>query len=226
MGKADRIQETGDRAAGEIVEARGETTRQDAAYPGQHPATIDAELGQIVQDKLSANRRERFLSAGAAPPSLLAGLIVDADGERMTPTHAAKHNKRCRHYVSASLLADDRPATQSGMRVPAGAALDVASARYAIFPVSWLMLDQFRSDLAIRDVNVPVLMVHGEGDDVIALNSAKRLFELANEPKTFVSVPGGNHLELVDVFPRVCEWIGENLDRASLRRQSLSCATG
>jgi hypothetical protein len=36
-----------------------------------------------------------------------------------------------------------------------------------------------------------------------------RLFELANEPKTFVSVPSGNHLvlELADVFPRVCEWI-------------------
>ncbi len=29
------------------------------------------------------------------------------------------------------------------------------------------MLDQFRSDLAIRDVHVPVLMVHGEDDDVI-----------------------------------------------------------
>jgi uncharacterized protein len=88
-------------------------------------------------------------------------------------------------------------------------ALDVASARYAIFPVSWLMLDQFRSDLAIRGVHVPVLMVHGEDDDVIPLNSAKLLFELANEPKTFVSVPGGNHLvlELADVFPRVCEWI-------------------
>ena len=65
----------------------------------------------------------------------------------------------------------------------------------------------FHSDLAIRDVHVPVLMVHGEEDDVIPLNSAKRLFELANEP--FVSVPGGNHLVLVlaNVFPRVCEWI-------------------
>jgi fermentation-respiration switch protein FrsA (DUF1100 family) len=58
-------------------------------------------------------------------------------------------------------------------------------------------------------VHVPVPMVHGEDDDVIPLNSAKRLFELANEAKTFVSVPGGNHLvlELANVFPRVCEWI-------------------
>ena len=50
----------------------------------------------------------------------ISSLIVDADGERMTPTHAAKRSKRYRYYVSASLLAGDRPATQRGMRVPAG----------------------------------------------------------------------------------------------------------
>jgi len=71
------------------------------------------------------------------------------------------------------------------------------------------MLDRFRSDLAIRDVHIPVLMVHGEKDDVVPMNSARRLFALANEPKTFVSVPCGNHLvlDLSNVFPRVCEWI-------------------
>ena len=72
-----------------------------------------------------------------------------------------------------------------------------------------LMLDRFRSDLAIRDVHIPVLMVHGEKDDVVPISSARRLFELANEPKTFVSVPGGNHLvlDLPDVLPCVVEWI-------------------
>jgi site-specific DNA recombinase len=46
---------------------------------------------------------------GAEAPSLLAGLIVDADGSRMTPTHASKEAKRYRYYVSAPLLADERP---------------------------------------------------------------------------------------------------------------------
>jgi len=73
------------------------------------------------------------------------------------------------------------------------------------------MRDQFRSDLAIRRVNVPVLMIHGEEDDVIPTSSAKGLFALANEPKTFMSALGGGHLvlELADVFPCVCEWIDE-----------------
>jgi hypothetical protein len=53
-------------------------------------------------------------------PSLLAGLIVDAGGNRMTPAHATKRAKRYRYYVSASLLAGDHLQAQKGMRVPAG----------------------------------------------------------------------------------------------------------
>jgi site-specific DNA recombinase len=98
---------------------RGEILHQGTAYPGQHAAIIDPELWRIVQDKLAANRQERALAVGAEAPSLLAGLIVDADGSRMTPTHATKKAKRYRYYVSASLLAGDHPQAQKGMRVPA-----------------------------------------------------------------------------------------------------------
>ncbi len=59
---------------------RGEITHQGSAYPGQHDAIVDAELWRIVQDRLATNRRERLLAAGAEAPSLLAGLIFDADG--------------------------------------------------------------------------------------------------------------------------------------------------
>jgi fermentation-respiration switch protein FrsA (DUF1100 family) len=111
----------------------------------------------------------------------------------------------------AIALAATHEAAALVLEAPYLSALDVASAHYPFFPVRWLMLDRFRSDLAIPDVHVPVLMVHGEEDDVIPISSARRLFELANEPKTFVSVPGGGHLvlERADVFPRMCEWIDE-----------------
>jgi hypothetical protein len=94
---------------------RGEITHQ-GAYPGQHEAILDPELWQIVQDKLAANRQERSLAVGAEAPSLLAGLIIDADGNPMTPTHATKRAKRYRYYVSASLLAEDHERAQKGMR--------------------------------------------------------------------------------------------------------------
>jgi hypothetical protein len=92
---------------------RGDIAHQGAAYPGRHEAILDPELWQIVEDKLAANRHERSLAVGAEAPSLLAGLIVDIDGNRMTPTHATKKAKRYRYYVSASLLVGDRPQTQT-----------------------------------------------------------------------------------------------------------------
>src|ERR1700730_18670747 len=75
---------------------------------------------QIVQNKLAVHRQEPALALGAEAPSLLAGLIVDSDGHRMTPTHTTKKAKRYRYYVSASLLAGDHPQAQKRMRVPAG----------------------------------------------------------------------------------------------------------
>jgi hypothetical protein len=39
----------------------------------------------------------RGMAVGAEAPSLLAGLIVDAGGNRMTPTHATKKAKRYRY---------------------------------------------------------------------------------------------------------------------------------
>ena len=116
---------------------RGEITHQDVAYPGQHNAIIDAELWRIAQDRLATNRQERRLAAGAEAPSLLAGLIFDADGAHMTPTHAAKGAKRYRYYVSASLLNGGRVANSSGIRVSAG-------------DIEGLVLDRLRQLLASR----------------------------------------------------------------------------
>src|SRR6202023_768580 len=52
----------------------------------------------------SAHRRK----ADAVEPSLLAGLLVDARGERFTPSHAVKKGRRYRYYVSTE-AGTDRP---------------------------------------------------------------------------------------------------------------------
>ena len=99
---------------------RGEIAHRGHVYPGQHEAIVDVDLWQMVQDRLAANRHERSLGVGAAAPSLLAGLIVDPDGNRMTPTHAIKRRKRYRYYVSNSLITGKRSDPRKDRRVPAG----------------------------------------------------------------------------------------------------------
>ena len=83
------------------------------------------------------------------------------------------------------------------LEAPFSAAVDVAAERMPWFPVRLLMLDQFRSRDWIANTRAPLLIVHGERDTVIPITHAERLIALANEPKTLVRIPGGNHNSLV-----------------------------
>src|SRR5690242_2470736 len=67
-------------------------------HPGQQPALIDDASWSIVRDQLAANTRDHRHRAKSAEPSLLAGLRVDARGDRRTPSHAIKRGRRYRYY--------------------------------------------------------------------------------------------------------------------------------
>lgn len=75
---------------------------------------------------------------------------------------------------------------------------DIAAMRYPFIPIRLLLKDQFRSDLRIGEVTAPVLVLHGELDDVIPIQYGRRLYELAHNPKQFISFPKGGHLDLDD----------------------------
>jgi site-specific DNA recombinase len=96
---------------------RGEIMHKDKSYPGEHEAIVDEALWSEVQAILTENRTDRMLGTAEMQVSLLSGILFDARGERMTPTHATKHNTRYRYYVSRSLLAGAKK--YSGQRVPA-----------------------------------------------------------------------------------------------------------
>jgi hypothetical protein len=99
---------------------RGEIVHKGNAYPGLHEPIIDEDLWNAAHAALAENRVERVTRSTAAAPSLLAGLVYDESGERMSPTHANKKRTRYRYYVSQSLIKRGRPqASKAACRVPA-----------------------------------------------------------------------------------------------------------
>jgi site-specific DNA recombinase len=114
---------------------RCEIGHQGKVYPGQHKAIVEAEHWKIVQEKLAGNRQARVLGAAAEEPSLLAGLIVDGERHRMTPTHAVNKGRRYRYYVSTQLISGARKEHAKGWRIPAG-------------DIEVLVLDRLRAFLA------------------------------------------------------------------------------
>lgn len=97
----------------------------------------------------------------------------------------------------ATRLAAEVPERALVLEAPYTALVDIATARPSIFPIRLLMQDQFLSRDSIGKVQAPVLIVHGEADEVIPVAHGEKLYALANEPKQFVRVPGGGHSTLV-----------------------------
>jgi site-specific DNA recombinase len=97
----------------------GDIAHKGQFYPGHHRALIDTETWTAVRDRLAANVTNHRRKAHATEPSLLAGVLVDARGERFIPSHAVKKGRRYRYYVSGALIAEAGAERARGWRLPA-----------------------------------------------------------------------------------------------------------
>ncbi len=55
--------------------------------------------------------------------------------------------------------------------------------KYPIFPIRLLLKDRYESDKKIKNIKSPVLIMHGEQDNIVPFWMGEKMFELANEPK-------------------------------------------
>jgi len=97
----------------------GEIVHKDRHYPGQHAPIVDQTLWDQAQAHLAANAADRRAGRATKQPSLLAGLIFDGHGHRMSPTHVVKAGKRYRYYISRPLVTDRRAKAPDAYRIPA-----------------------------------------------------------------------------------------------------------
>ncbi len=112
----------------------------------------------------------------------------------------------------AVAVAARRDARAVVLEAPYTAAVDIAAKQYPWMPVGLLMEDQFRSRERIRDVSEPLLIVHGTDDEVIPVSHGRKLFALANEPKSLAIIEGAVHNDLWPrgLWERVLHLLAEN----------------
>jgi len=65
---------------------------------------------------------------------------------------------------------------------------------YPYLPVSLLLKDRYDSINKIKMINTPILIMHGEKDDVVPFSMGKELFEKANSPKQSYFTPHDDHM--------------------------------
>jgi DNA invertase Pin-like site-specific DNA recombinase len=97
---------------------RGEIVHKGQSHPGEHPPIIGQTLWDAVQMRLAGNTAERNSGTRTHQPSLLAGLLFDREGNRMTSSYAVKNGTLYRYYVSRPLITQDQRESFIALRIP------------------------------------------------------------------------------------------------------------
>lgn len=96
----------------------GKITHKDKVYDGEHEAIICDEIFEKVQKLLYENNVDKICGVKCSSNSLLAGLIYDDLGNKMTPSHSNNHGRKYRYYISRALKNSEE--TSSISKISAG----------------------------------------------------------------------------------------------------------
>lgn len=99
----------------------GKIRHKELIYKGEQQPIIDPQLFETVRDLLATQAPDRSHATNHKDIHLLTGILFDETGDRLSPTHANRHGKRYRYYVSNRLITKTRKdnADCTGWRIPA-----------------------------------------------------------------------------------------------------------
>jgi pimeloyl-ACP methyl ester carboxylesterase len=95
-------------------------------------------------------------------------------------------------------LAAERPVAGVVLEAPLTSTVEVGRSVYFWLPLSLLIADQYNIERHIGGVRVPLLILHGEQDEVIPVEMGRRNYRAANEPKRIEVLTNGRHNDLFD----------------------------
>ena len=84
------------------------------------------------------------------------------------------------------------------LETPFTSMINAAKEFYPYIPVNLLLKDRFENFKKIKNINSPILIMHGEKDTIVPFKMGKKMYQLANEPKYFYSTKHDDHMMVYD----------------------------
>jgi fermentation-respiration switch protein FrsA (DUF1100 family) len=181
--------------------------RQAAFHPSPYP-----EGAWDIQQKLDAEDVWMETSDGLrihgwmVPAKQSKGLVtLYLHGNAGNITHRADHLLAIPHIGSETLIIDYRGygKSEAARRACAGIILEApfpsgkAVAQRVLPLLGPLVAPGFKTAEKLQHVKCPVLVIHGDRDQVIDYDLGRAVFEAAREPKELWTVEGAQHSDIV-----------------------------
>lgn len=105
-----------------------------------------------------------------------------------------------RHAVKAVVL--EAPFTSLG---------DAGARIYPFLPIRWLALDHYDTISKIGTISAPLMVVHGERDQIVPADMGRALLTAAHAPKRGLFLPGLGHNDLIALGApeEILQWLAE-----------------
>ena len=83
----------------------------------------------------------------------------------------------------ATELAQNKNFAGLVLETPFTSMIAAAKNFYPYIPVGLLLRDKYKNDKKIKNINIPILVMHGEADQIVPFWMGKKIYEIANQPK-------------------------------------------
>ena len=80
------------------------------------------------------------------------------------------------------------------LETPFTSMVDAAKIFYPYIPVNLLLKDRFENYKKVKNINSPILVMHGEIDQIVPFSMGKKIYEMAKEPKYSYFTKYDNHM--------------------------------
>ena len=80
------------------------------------------------------------------------------------------------------------------LETPFTSMVEAAKNFYPYIPVGLLLKDKYENQKKIKNINIPILVMHGEADKIVPFWMGKKIFDLANNPKYSYFTKDDDHM--------------------------------
>ncbi len=80
------------------------------------------------------------------------------------------------------------------LETPFTSMIDVAKTFYPYIPVSLVLKDKFENKKKMENISSPILVMHGELDQIVPFSMGEKIFKIANNPKYSYFTKYDNHM--------------------------------